>query len=241
MWNPRLYDDRHAFVWRHGAALIDLLAPQSGEVVLDLGCGTGHLTAQIAEAGATILGVDSSAEMTAEARRAYPALAFEVADARHLLYIGRFDAVFSNAVLHWVTDADLAAAGIARALSRAGGSWPSLAGVGTSGQSLPPCTPPPSKSAARSWGRPGTARASANTPPCWSGTGWRSRSPPCSTGRPRSTARTGCGGGWRCSAARSWLASRRAGGTSFWHGSRTPPGRTCTGTAGGWPITAAFE
>lgn len=120
MWNPRLYDDRHAFVWRYGAALIDLLASQPGEVVLDLGCGTGHLTARIAEAGVTVLGVDSSAEMIAEAQRTYPALAFEVADARHLTYDARFDAVFSNAVLHWVADADLAAAGVARALKPGG-------------------------------------------------------------------------------------------------------------------------
>src|SRR5262249_19921475 len=96
------------------------LAPQPGEVVLDLGCGTGHLTAKIAEAGATVLGVDSSAEMIAEARRAYPSLAFEVGDARHLTHDTRFDAVFSNAVLHWVTDTDLAAAGIARALKPGG-------------------------------------------------------------------------------------------------------------------------
>jgi trans-aconitate 2-methyltransferase len=116
LWDSRLYDDRHAFVWRHGAALIDLLNPRPGERVLDLGCGTGHLTAQIAEAGATVLGVDSSVEMIAEARRKYPALAFEVADARHLTYDARLDGVFSNTVLHWVKEADLAAAGVARAL-----------------------------------------------------------------------------------------------------------------------------
>lgn len=66
MWNPILYDDRHAFVWKQGAALLDLLAPQPGEAVLDLGCGTGHLTARIADAGAAVLGVDSSPEMIAE-------------------------------------------------------------------------------------------------------------------------------------------------------------------------------
>src|SRR5512143_3736611 len=111
MWNPKLYDDRHAFVWRHGADLIDLLAPRPGEAVLDLGCGTGHLTAKIADAGVSVLGVDSSAEMIAEARRAYPAIRFEVGDARHLNFDHRFDAVFSNATLHWVKEADLAVAG----------------------------------------------------------------------------------------------------------------------------------
>lgn len=119
-WNARLYDDRHAFVWKHGAALVELLAPRPGEHVLDLGCGTGHLTAQIAEAGATVLGVDSSPEMIAEARRTHPSLPFEVADARALDFAGAFDAVFSNAVLHWVKDAGAVAVGVARALKPAG-------------------------------------------------------------------------------------------------------------------------
>ena len=61
-WNPALYDAKHAFVWQHGAALIDLLQPQAGERILDLGCGTGHLTAQLATAGADVLGVDLSDE-----------------------------------------------------------------------------------------------------------------------------------------------------------------------------------
>ena len=120
MWDPELYDGRHAFVWKHGAALLDLLAPQPGEAVLDLGCGTGHLTSKIAEAGAAVLGVDSSAEMVAEARRTYPALAFEVGDARNLSYSARFDAVFSNAALHWVKEAGAVAAGAARGLKPGG-------------------------------------------------------------------------------------------------------------------------
>ena len=62
-WDAGLYNDKHAFVWRYGASLVDLLAPQPGEHILDLGCGTGHLTSQIAEAGAAAVGLDHSAEM----------------------------------------------------------------------------------------------------------------------------------------------------------------------------------
>ena len=85
-WNPQLYDDKHAFVWRHGASLVELLAPQPGERILDLGCGTGHLTAKIAEAGAAVVGIDRDAAMITEARRAYPQLHFEQRDARDFAF-----------------------------------------------------------------------------------------------------------------------------------------------------------
>ena len=101
-WDADLYDDRHAFVWRHGASLVELLDPKSGERILDLGCGTGHLTAMIAESRATIVGLDHSTEMLAQARAAYPAIEFVQADARDFAFAEPFDAVFSNAVLHWV-------------------------------------------------------------------------------------------------------------------------------------------
>ena len=81
-WNAELYDDRHAFVWKHGASLVELLNPQPGERVLDVGCGTGHLTAQIAAAGTEVVGIDASAAMIDEARRVYPKLEFIKADAR---------------------------------------------------------------------------------------------------------------------------------------------------------------
>ncbi len=99
-WNANLYDAKHAFVWKFGADLLPLLAPKSGERILDIGCGTGHLTAQIAESGAQVVGIDRSLEMASAARTAYPNLQFEVADARKLPYQAEFDAVFSvwNAV-----------------------------------------------------------------------------------------------------------------------------------------------
>src|ERR1019366_3244642 len=70
-WDPSLYDDKHAFVWHYGASLVELLAPSPGERILDLGCGTGHLTSQIAQADATVVGLDHSAEMLEQARAAY--------------------------------------------------------------------------------------------------------------------------------------------------------------------------
>src|SRR3954466_10685547 len=81
-WDAGLYDDKHAFVWQHGASLVELLAPKPGERVLDLGCGTGHLTARLTEAGAAVVGLDSSGEMLEQARSAYPHLEFIQADAR---------------------------------------------------------------------------------------------------------------------------------------------------------------
>lgn len=119
-WDPGLYQTSHSFVWEHGRRLLELLAPQPGERILDAGCGTGQLTAEIAAAGARVTGVDSSAAMIAEARRNYPSLAFEVRDVTSLGFEGEFDAVFSNAVLHWVRNADAAVASIARALGPGG-------------------------------------------------------------------------------------------------------------------------
>jgi trans-aconitate 2-methyltransferase len=105
-WNAALYEDKHSFVWKHGASLVALLAPQAGERILDLGCGTGHLTAQIAEAAGHVIGIDSSPAMIEQARRTYPGLQFEVADARSFRFPIAFDAVFSNAVLHWIKEAE---------------------------------------------------------------------------------------------------------------------------------------
>jgi trans-aconitate methyltransferase len=102
-WDAGLYDDKHSFVWQYGESLVELLAPQAGERILDLGCGTGHLTNRIANSGAIVVGLDGSAEMLAQARSTYPQIKFIQADAREFTFAEPFDAIFSNAVLHWIT------------------------------------------------------------------------------------------------------------------------------------------
>ncbi len=103
-WDAKLYDEKHAFVWQRTKGLLELLAPKPGERILDLGCGTGHLTAEIASRGADVFGIDRSPEMIAAAKKQYPRLKFEVADARELAFGRQFDAVFSNAALHWILE-----------------------------------------------------------------------------------------------------------------------------------------
>jgi trans-aconitate 2-methyltransferase len=121
-WDATRYQDQHSFVWRFGANLLESLKPAPGERILDVGCGTGQLTSDIAKAGAAVTGLDSSAEMLAQARKNYPEIPFVLANAAGFQFQEPFDAVFSNAVLHWVKDADGAAQSIARAL-RPGGRF----------------------------------------------------------------------------------------------------------------------
>ncbi|MBV6627072.1 MAG: methyltransferase domain-containing protein [Rivularia sp. (in: Bacteria)] len=105
-WNSSLYQDKHAFVWKYGENLLEILNPKSNEKVLDLGCGTGQLTAKIAESGAEVIGIDSANEMVEKAQQNYPKLKFQIADARKFKLPQSVDAVFSNAVLHWIPQAD---------------------------------------------------------------------------------------------------------------------------------------
>jgi trans-aconitate 2-methyltransferase len=121
-WDAARYQDQHSFVWRFGANLVESLNPHPGERILDLGCGTGQLTAEIARSGATAIGLDKSAEMLAEARKNYPDLNFVLGDATRFHFPEPFEAVFSNAALHWVLDAEGAASSIAQAL-RPGGRF----------------------------------------------------------------------------------------------------------------------
>ena len=119
-WDAARYQDQHSFVWRFGANLIESLHPQPGERILDVGCGTGQLTAEIAQSGAAVVGLDNSAEMLAEARKNYPNLEFVPGNAASFQFPQPFDAVFSNAALHWVKDAEGAVRSIAQALRRGG-------------------------------------------------------------------------------------------------------------------------
>lgn len=121
-WDAELYDDKHSFVWKLAAGVLELLGAKPGERILDLGCGTGHLTAQIGAVGAHVTGVDRSPEMIKQARAAHPSIHFEVADARQLAFTEAFDAIFSNATLHWIKEAEQVVAGIASAL-RPGGRF----------------------------------------------------------------------------------------------------------------------
>ena len=121
-WDAERYQGRHSYVFAYGESLIDLLEPRAGERILDLGCGSGQLTAKIAATGAEVTGLDGSAEMIAEAQRNFPKLTFKIADAADFTVDTPFDAVFSNAALHWVKDAGGVASSVARAL-RPGGRF----------------------------------------------------------------------------------------------------------------------
>jgi trans-aconitate 2-methyltransferase len=119
-WDASLYQSRHAFVYEFGKGLVELLAPQRGERVLDLGSGTGQLAGEIAARGATVVGLDQSAEMVAQARANFPGIRFDEGDARSFTLDQPVDAVFSNAVLHWVKPAGAAVDCVWRALKPGG-------------------------------------------------------------------------------------------------------------------------
>jgi SAM-dependent methyltransferase len=123
-WSPADYAKNAAFVPELGAAALALLAPQSGELILDIGCGDGALTQKIVAAGASVIGLDSSAEMV-EAARARGIDAFVVdaetlGEAEQAEKFGHFDAAFSNAALHWMLDPRAVARGVFAALKDGG-------------------------------------------------------------------------------------------------------------------------
>lgn len=119
-WNVELYEDKHSYVWQYGSKILEMLAPQPGESILDLGCGTGQLTAQIAATGAKVVGLDAASSAIAQCRQNYPQLEFKVADGANFTVDRSFDAVFSNAALHWIQPPAAAVKCIYKALKPGG-------------------------------------------------------------------------------------------------------------------------
>ncbi len=119
-WNTALYDRQHAFVSKYGEALVEILNPRPGEQILDLGCGTGDLANEITLLEGGVTGVDASREMLEEAKAKYPKVEFVCSDIRKLDLGKKFDAVFSNAVLHWIKEPGLVLERIAAHLNEGG-------------------------------------------------------------------------------------------------------------------------
>jgi SAM-dependent methyltransferase len=117
-WSPADYARNAAFVPELGRAVVELLAPRPGERILDLGCGDGVLTEALVAAGAEVVGVDASPEMVAAAKAR--GLDARVMDGQALSFDAAFDAVFSNAALHWMLDPPAVARGVFRALKPGG-------------------------------------------------------------------------------------------------------------------------
>jgi trans-aconitate methyltransferase len=117
-WSAERYAETAHFVPALGAPVLELLAPSPGERILDLGCGDGVLTEKIVTAGATVIAVDAGPDMVAAARAR--GLDARVMDGQRLTFSGEFDAVFSNAALHWMRDQQAVLAGVRRALKPGG-------------------------------------------------------------------------------------------------------------------------
>jgi len=119
-WDSELYAQKHSYVFRYGEDLLSLLQHKPGERILDLGCGTGHLTNLIVKTGAHVIGIDSSQEMINLAKHNYPDLNFEIRNASDFSFNEKFDAVFSNAVLHWVLQKEAVVSSVYKNLREGG-------------------------------------------------------------------------------------------------------------------------
>ncbi|MEI5993041.1 methyltransferase domain-containing protein [Candidatus Enterococcus mansonii] len=115
-WDAKKYNTTHDFIFKYGAGLLELL-PKEPKKVLDIGCGTGELTNQIAELGHEVTGIDQSINMINQAKESYPQLNVLQEDILNpSKRIGLYDSVFSNAVFHWIPDQELLLKNIAEHL-----------------------------------------------------------------------------------------------------------------------------
>jgi 2-polyprenyl-3-methyl-5-hydroxy-6-metoxy-1,4-benzoquinol methylase len=117
-WDPASYARNARFVSELGSPVVDLLAPRPGEKILDLGCGDGVLAKKLADLGCDVVAVDASVPQVEAARKL--GLKADAISAEELPYDAEFDAVFSNAVLHWIKRPDVALAGVYRSLKPGG-------------------------------------------------------------------------------------------------------------------------
>lgn len=105
-WNAALYDNKHDFVSEYGKGLLEFVPENKRQHILDLGCGTSILTAQLANLAGEVIGVDHSKNMIEKAQRQFSDIQFMVCDALALPFEKEFDVVFSNAVFHWISNHD---------------------------------------------------------------------------------------------------------------------------------------
>lgn len=131
-WNPKDYGQNARFVTNLGSGVVDLLAPRPGERILDLGCGDGVLTKKLADLGCVVVGVDSSPEFL----KAAQALGIDarLMDGQALTFDNEFDAVFSNAALHWMKQPEKVIDGVWRALKPGGRFVAEMGGKGNIAQ-----------------------------------------------------------------------------------------------------------
>lgn len=128
VWDPKTYAAEAGFVSTLGLPVVELLAPRSGEKILDLGCGDGTLALKLMDIGCEVVGVDASSEfVTAAQEKGVDARRM---DGQELVFDREFDAVFSNAALHWMTDPEAVIGGVYRALKPSGRFVGELGGRG---------------------------------------------------------------------------------------------------------------
>ncbi len=119
-WDSALYQDKHAFVAEYGKDLLEYIPADPHQRILDLGCGTGGLSAALALKAGEVIGIDASPDMITMAQHNHPDLEFHAMDACTMPWSASFDIVFSNAVFHWIKDHEKLLASIHRALKPGG-------------------------------------------------------------------------------------------------------------------------